>query len=136
MLRVSTFVQVSPIHGLGCFAGEYIGKGTVVWDFLPPADEEIRPSGSVLTFWERSHSYKSHVKAGECWILPRDNAAWMNFSKIPNLIEGDLMNGEPCLVARIGIFRGEELTVGVETDADAYRKLGPARKAELEEKAE
>ncbi len=38
MLVVKTFLKFSPIHGLGCFAGEDLKKGQLVWRFDPGID--------------------------------------------------------------------------------------------------
>jgi hypothetical protein len=38
MLLVKTSIRPSTIHGLGCFAAQFIQKGTEVWAFHPPFD--------------------------------------------------------------------------------------------------
>jgi len=38
MLLVKTYVDRSPIHGLGLFAGETIAKGTKIWRFVEGYD--------------------------------------------------------------------------------------------------
>lgn len=127
MLTIATIVKESEIHGHGCFAGEEVPAGTVVW-VLDEVDERIEDV-LRLKIWEHHHAYRSHM-AEKLWILPRDNAAWINFadSRIgefgePNLREGELVNEEPSLVATRNIAAGEELTVGPETDGDAYWKI-------------
>lgn len=120
MLKVPTIVKESPIHGLGCFAAEAIPAGTVVWQMHWKVDRGL-PSYPEKS-WEWEHSYRSH--RGNGWILPRDNAAWMNFASDPNLREGPVCPlDEPVLVAARDIAAGEELTVGLETDGDAARKV-------------
>jgi hypothetical protein len=120
MMTVATIVKHSDIHGLGCFAAEDILPGAVVWVFSPEVDH----MRLFQTSWEWQHSYKSHVQSN-LWILSRDNAAWINFADrhMPNLVEGGIINGEPCLIAARHINAGEELTVGPETDADSEEKL-------------
>ena len=70
--------------------------------------------------WEWRHAYRS--KDGRL-ILPRDNSCFINFSDTPSLVEGPILNGEPCLVAAWDLLYGDEFTVGRETDADADLKL-------------
>ncbi len=127
MLTVATVLAPSPIHGLGCFAAVEIPAGAAVWVCDRRVDSWI--SERHLSRWEREHAYQSHTQEWDAWILPRDNAAFMNFAPEPNLVEGPLVDGEPTLVAVRTIAAGEELTVGVETDLDAFRKLGPSARS-------
>ena len=116
MLRVSTIVKHSPIEGLGCFAGAHIPEGTLVWSFGDTDQVMDKRPQDYLT-WR--HCYRS-----KHWVLPLDNARFINFSAHPNLREGGLIvAGEATLVAAWNIWEGEELTVGIETDADAAEKL-------------
>ena len=116
MLRVSTIVGQSAIEGLGCFTGEDIGEGALVWVF-GDTDQVMDTRPADYLTWK--HCYRS-----KHWVLPLDNARFINFSAHPNLREGGLIvNGEATLVADRYIFAGEELTVGIETDADAAEKL-------------
>jgi uncharacterized protein len=41
MLIVRTYVDKSPLHGLGVFAKEFIAKGTKVWEFHPIFDLRV-----------------------------------------------------------------------------------------------
>lgn len=116
MLRVSTIVHNSPIEGLGCFAGEDIEQGRLVWVF-GETDQVLETKPVDYLTWR--HCYRS-----KHWVLPLDNARFINFSAHPNLREGGLIvNGEATLVAARNILMDEELTVGIETDADAAEKL-------------
>ena len=38
MLLIKTYLDKSPIHGVGVFANEFVKKGTVVWQFNPLVD--------------------------------------------------------------------------------------------------
>lgn len=118
MLYVCSIVRPSKIHGYGCFSAEHVKKGTQVWVFNPQVDHVLGPGWTKS--WEWFHSYRS--KDGRL-ILPRDNSAFINFSEQPSLIEGSILNGEPCLVAVCDLLYGDEFTVGPETDADAELKL-------------
>lgn len=124
MLLVASFIKPSGIHGIGCFAATAIAKGTEVWRFDPGVDL-VRDweMPRLLRGWEWEHSYRSTVSAEPLWILPRDNAAWMNFAEVPSLREGRIVNGEPVLVAARDIAAGEELTVPFSSDGDAEEKL-------------
>ncbi len=43
MLLVKTYVDKSPIHGLGTFAGETLPKGTKIWRFVEGFDQFYTP---------------------------------------------------------------------------------------------
>jgi hypothetical protein len=43
MLLVKTYIDRSPIHGLGVFAGERIAKGTRIWRFVEGYDRSYTP---------------------------------------------------------------------------------------------
>jgi len=43
MLLVKTYLDRSPIHGLGVFAGEFIRKGTKIWRFVEGFDRCYSP---------------------------------------------------------------------------------------------
>jgi SET domain-containing protein len=123
MLQVATFLGRSAIHGTGCFAARAIAEGTLVWCRSPEVDSTYA-CVEQMTHWERTHAYRSHQHHNR-WILPRDNAAWINFATTPNLVELAFADpdAEPALIARTRISPGQELTVGSETDADAQWKL-------------
>jgi hypothetical protein len=120
MMLVPTFLAKSMIHGYGCFAGQRIVQGTIVWLFDPEVDHILV---SAYSHWERLHAYGS--KALDNLVLPRDNAAWLNFSEAPNLRVGYLISGEDSLVAVRPISWCEELTVPVSSDTDAAWKMNP-----------
>lgn len=123
MLKIATVVMRSPIHGHGCFSGEFVRAGLVVWELNPEIEDAFHSEvEDMICPWVRSHSYRSIV-ADKIWVLPRDNAAYINFSRTPNLTMGRIVNGEPCLIAARNIYRWEELTVGTQTDADAVWKV-------------
>ena len=43
MLLVETYLDKSPIHGLGVFAGKFIRKGTKIWRFVEGFDRAYSP---------------------------------------------------------------------------------------------
>jgi hypothetical protein len=121
MLTIPTVLKPSLIHGIGCFAGVRVAEGDLVWVLDLRVDGWMgrEPEGR----WEWEHCYCSHSQAIPAWVLPRDNAAYINFSDVPSLREGPVVNGEPCLVAAREIAPGEEITVAPSTDADYDRKM-------------
>jgi hypothetical protein len=120
MLLCSTLLKKSLLHGFGCFSDRVLSKGTLVWVFAPGVDREF--DGSIGEGWERLHAYGSNSRPG-LFILPGDNAAWINFSSSPSLVEAELIEAEYCLRAARHIYPGDELTVGVESDTDAAWKM-------------
>lgn len=131
MLTVKTFVGPSKIHGLGCFAAEDIGRGFVVWRFDQLIDKRVclqdirKICGYPPAFFQflKHHGYVNQ-KRPDYYVLCSDHAMWMNFDTQANLAMGEEWCGEDVLVADRYIEAGEELTVPLESDEDATRKLG------------
>ena len=124
MLCVKTLVQASPIHGHGLFAAEPIAAGTVVWEFAAPDCRVPRATAA-----EALMHFGYVNPANPQWLVVCGDASrWWNFADEPNCGElySPTADAEAPLVARRDIAMGEELTLGVETDADAARKLGAA----------
>jgi SET domain-containing protein len=118
---IPTFVAKSMIHGYGCFTGETIRKDQLVWNYDPEVDHILV---NAYSHWERIHAYGS--KKFNSLVLPRDNAAFLNFSDNPNLKEGFVGDtGEVCLLAARRISVDEELTVSYSSDTDWEWKLNP-----------
>lgn len=137
MLHVRTEVKPSTIHGLGLFSTSRIKAGQRVWRFNRKLDHGF--TGNYLDCLpdcvaEQIRKY-SYVNSGEegLYILCGDDARFLNFPKVdvatntyvdmPNLKLGNRMDGEYDLLAARDIEAGEELTVPLESDADADRKL-------------
>jgi SET domain-containing protein len=128
MLHVRAYIAPSPIHGYGCFAGEFIAKGQVVWQLDEPLDvwvpEETLPSlpAPVQAFLD-AYGYLTVRNGQRGVILCGDHAKHMNHSDTPNLAEGE-GPGYTNVAAR-DILPGEELTTDYyEFDLDADHKLG------------
>lgn len=127
MLLVKTKIGVSPIHGIGLFAEEYIPVGRPVWKFLHgfdlivPADVVGRLAPPARQqFLEYCYI---DVSTGE-YILCSDDARFFNHSDDPNTA-GEGTKGEDVDVATRDIQPGEELTCDYRTfDLDWKRKLG------------
>ena len=107
MLLVKTNVGISPIHGIGLFAGEDISEGEVIWEYNPNMDRQI--DGITLSGLDEEfvRIYAYHDKQLDKWILPIDNDRFTNHSECPNT--GPLEDGR--MVARQCIECGEELTI-------------------------
>lgn len=127
MLLVETFVKSSGIHGLGCFAGEKISRGQVVWVFDRRIDRRI-PRSELPAFpaaiqnFLRMYGYVESHDGTEVIVLCGDNSRHMNHDADPNLLE-DKKDGSN--VAARDIEVGEELTCNyLDFDGDAHGKLG------------
>lgn len=125
MLLVSTSLQPSARHGLGCFANEKIVKGQVVWVFddrvdtrLPVSELPHLPPATQTLF--RTYGYETQHNGQSAIALCGDYARHINHSDSPNLIEGE---GGVNIAAR-DIEPGEELTSDYYAfDAAAREKL-------------
>lgn len=114
MLLVKTYLDKSPIHGLGVFAGEFIRKGTKIWRFVEGFDRAYSPKQFArlpkpARDFIRFHGYRVD---GEV-ILTADHDCHMNHSDDPNT---DLHNGYA--IARRNIRKGTEIT-------NDYREFDP-----------
>lgn len=123
MMLVKTAVRPSQMHGLGCFTLEPIVKGQTVWGLVLGMDVKFSETQveSMQSEWAdfvRHHAYLSGKSGG--WVLPLDDARYMNHSATPNLVSDH--GGRD--VATRDIDAGEELTCDYRTfDADWFRKL-------------
>jgi SET domain-containing protein len=126
MLIVKTNLKYSEIHGLGCFAGEDIKKGQVVWRFDPGIDLIFKPTEleklpSSFTEFLKIYAYSPLNENEKTYILCADHARHMNHSEDPNLSESP--DGKN--IAHRDIKMGEELTCDYnQFDKDASFKLG------------
>lgn len=126
MLVVKTHLKYSDIHGLGCFAGEDIKKGQLVWRFdqgidLIFTDDDLKNLPSSFGEFLQIYAYSPLSDNKKTYILCADHARHMNHSEDPNLLETPEGNN----VALRDIKRGEELTCDYrQFDKDASKKLG------------
>lgn len=129
MLFVKIKVGPSKIAGLGCFADEFIPKGTIIWKFVPGFDlkfteEEIKKLPQVVQDFLANFDYVSYDNGYH--ILCTDNARFYNHSKAPNTagIELEGTEGEGGDIATRDINIGEEITYDYEVgDASYAQKL-------------
>ena len=112
MLRVNTYLDRSPVHGIGLFAGQKIIAGSMVWEFNPAVDlvyslaqwDALKASISASSF--KNLIRLSYKETGVIYIC-MDNAQFMNHSEInPNIVQGESKNR---MYALRDIDKGEEL---------------------------
>jgi hypothetical protein len=90
MLLVKTTLKTSliPGAGLGCFAAEFITKGTVIWEFSQFIDrifteDEVKSMSDVTKQFINIYSY---MRNG-LYYLCVDNGRFINHHDEPNTIE-------------------------------------------------
>lgn len=106
MLLVKTYLDKSPIHGLGVFAGEFIRKGTKIWRFVEGFDrcytsKQFAKLPKPARDFLQNYGYRVD---GEV-LFTVDNDRHMNHSDKPNTY---LHNGY--VIARCNIRKGVEIT--------------------------
>ena len=120
MLLVKTYLDKSPIHGIGVFADERISKGTKMWRFVEGYDhcyslKQFAKLPKQAREFMKNYAYRVD---GEV-LFTVDNDRHMNHADKPNTY---LHNGY--VIARRTIRKGEEITVD-------YREFDPALCAEF-----
>ena len=116
MTMVRIEIRSSSIHGLGCFAGENIEPGQLVWRFDEEFDLVLKkdfveslPPGAKENFLNYSFISKT---TGD-YILCSDDSKFTNHSATPNVTcsvpEGCTKNELECYSTR-KILPGEEIT--------------------------
>ena len=68
MLLVKSYLDKSPLHGLGVFAGEFIRKGTKIWRFVEGFDRAYSPKQfaglpKLARDFIRQHGFGSMAKS-------------------------------------------------------------------------
>ena len=104
MLVIKTYLAASKINGLGVFAEDRIPTGSLVWEFTPGFDLELR----IGQLPELAHAYVRHYGnrvEPDVYLLCSDNARFMNHSDDANISAGDARN-----FALRDIAAGEEIT--------------------------
>ena len=109
MIIVRTYLEKSPIHGLGVFAHEFIPKGAKVWEFNPVFDikfsqEEFDKLPPVVQQEIEIHLYQPEEN-GELYY-EATMGKHMNHSRDPNVDFTEVGNGW----ATRDIHPGDELT--------------------------
>jgi SET domain-containing protein len=128
MFLIRANVAPSTISGMGCFAGERIAHGQVVWVFEPrmdvrlSIDEVAALPAAAREFWHK-HGYAEMQDGRKVITLCGDHAKHLNHADTPNLVSGP-DDGDTYVAAR-DIEAGEELTCDYYSfDVDTDRKLG------------
>ncbi|MBL9009305.1 MAG: SET domain-containing protein [Myxococcales bacterium] len=100
MLLVKTYIDKSPVHGLGLFAAEPIAKGQEVSRFVPGYDsicfpEQYAQLPPLAQRFLRCYGFPLETLAGQLgrpvedlrggWALEVDNMRFCNHSDTPNL---------------------------------------------------
>ena len=106
MLLVKTYLDKSPIHGIGVFAGQFIRKGTKIWRFVEGFDRCYTPKEFArlprpARDYLKSYGYRAD---GEV-LFTVDNDHYINHSDDANT---QWRNGYS--VATRDIRKGEEIT--------------------------
>ena len=108
MLLVDTYIDKSPIHGVGVFAKEDIAKGTIVWEDNPVFDIIIHPAQlrglpEHVRHWIAIFTTKTDDDG--CIQIGIDNHKYTNSSSEPNYGISDEV-----WIAFQDIKAGEEMT--------------------------
>lgn len=113
MLLVKTRLAASGIHGIGLFAAEFIGEGTVVWQSHAGVDirmTEEQISGLPVPCREQIQKYSYREKHTGLYVLCGDDARFFNHSVQPNCVDVYAGEGGDLTLAARDIEDGEELT--------------------------
>jgi uncharacterized protein len=106
MLLVNTYIDKSPIHGIGVFAGEFIRKDRKIWRFVFGFDRYYtrkrlaklpKPARDFIKL--HGYQWKNEI------LLSMDYDTFMNHSENPNTY---YKNGY--VLARNDIRKGAEIT--------------------------
>lgn len=110
MLLIGTYLDKSPIQGLGVFAKNPVPKGTVIWRLDPRFDQLIEveqyesTAGPIKSYLDR-YCYPRRSDPRYV-VFEADDARYMNHADDPNF--GYLSEDEA--IALRDIAAGEELT--------------------------
>lgn len=118
MYLVKTYLDKSPISGIGVFAGEDIAKGALVWKLVRGFDQVFDPA-ILPTLPNEAQSYIS--RHGWLWkgkiYMSADHGLFTNHADDPNTIESE--DREMEFAAR-DIKKGEELTCNYREFSESF----------------
>ncbi len=112
MVKIKTYLDRSPINGIGLYADENIQKGTVIWDLDQKFDklfhlDTVNFAREEFKMFLMKYCYLDNDNfEGPMFVLCIDDARFMNHSDMPNTINGD---GNKTIADR-DILMGEEIT--------------------------
>jgi SET domain-containing protein len=124
MLLIDTTVGPSKIHGLGCFANEFIPEGKRIWVFDRRIDPIVYKAHlsklpEAIQSFLHDKGFVALRRWRKCIVLCGDNSRYMNHSDDPNVVKN---------VACRDIEAGDELTCDYWSfDLDAAKKCGTVR---------
>lgn len=89
MLTIRTYLDKSPIEGVGVFTRELVKKGTLVWGDHPLIDfelsrEQVESLPDAARDFVESVAVPYPIGADNFW-LSLDNGNYMNHSETPNV---------------------------------------------------
>lgn len=114
MLLVKTYLDRSPIHGLGVFAGEFVRKGAKIWRFVEGFDRCYTPRQfAKLPKPARDYLKEYAYRVDGEILFTVDNDHYINHSENPNTH----LRGGYAIAAR-NIAKGVEIT-------NDYREFDP-----------
>lgn len=115
MYLIETYIDKSPIHGIGVFANQEIKKDQLIWRqsandlfFFPFKDKEAR---EIAKEFPHAVKYGYYDKSG-LWFCPADSNCYVNHSDEPNTYESD---DSSKIFASRDISIGEEITENYKT---------------------
>lgn len=119
MLKIKNYLDKSPIHGIGVFAGEDIKKGTIVWTMVDGFDlaMDAKFINSLPVAARKYLDTYSYTQQGTT-ILPGDNDRFVNHSE--NSPVRQLPNND--MIAIRDIRKGEELTMDYREFDDVWKE--------------
>lgn len=121
MLKIKTYLDKSPIYGLGLFADQDMYPNTVTWEFDYKYDLVFKTINIDNYEFLKKYCYYHHGK----YYLCMDNARFMNHSKTPNIVchsEGPYDFPIQYDYTNKSIKRGEELTCDYSTFDDGFEE--------------
>lgn len=124
MYVIKTYLDKSPIEGIGVFAGEDVPQGAVVWRLVPGFDLVLAPGPAVENLPERARAHlkrHAYLSAGRL-ILCADHGQYTNHSETPNTGSADDQDVEYALKP---IRKGDEITADYRL-FDEESRNGPA----------
>jgi len=112
MLNVKTYLDRSPIHGIGLFADQKIMAGSMVWEFNPAVDlvysldqwDSLKENIAAQSF---ANLIRLSYKEEGFIYLCMDNAQFMNHSETHDNVVHGLSKSK--MHALRNVARGEEL---------------------------
>lgn len=113
MLTIKTYIDKSPIHGIGLFADEFIPKGTKIWEFTPNFDlkftkEEINSFPFPIQEYLNKYAWLS--KKSNKYCFSSDDGKYFNHSKNNNVQSYYTEDQEEVITySLLDIEKGQEL---------------------------